>query len=886
MQGIVNRILEDALEISDVEQSQSEEELQVSVFSKGHVPVTLVGQDYLTLSNQEITAGLIQDDHIDWGTGANQVSAADMPMVNISSSTFTTVQHLQDIFHSTGWVSGGAVTDAGSGIIDVTAGTGLIRATDSRTAELLFIDWSASNGLATTINSINYVGIQYNAGSPNVFVTTNYADFDFNTKFPISAVTNESDTLHILNDQHAVGDHANFMVQRVYATNPIARDERTGGLTLGETETRNITLSTGILWERLNPHTISAIDTFSSGGFDTYTGTTKDATGATQWDNDNYDNGGTKTALSANKYGVLWFYSELDDELVMVYGTSQHNTAAGAETQTAPSTIPNRLVAHAKLIGRLIFKKGEATARSIESVFTTSFSPTLATDHGNLAGLSDDDHTQYSLVDGTRAYTGAVTVNNLTINSGSIIDSSGAISFGNENLSTTGTLSVDNAVTFNTSEAAVNFTVAGDSNPGLFKVDGTANTVNVNTLIFAGGSITDSTGAISFGNENLSTTGTLSAGAITGTSVTTGLTTGRVIYTTTAGLLTSSGNLTYSGSTFSNIYTNSTGASANGMIITENLTAGNSNFPSAIGGTINFNSGAGTHVYGVAMTGIVATSTGQSGTVSNAYGLDFACRHYSTSGATISNWRGINLAMLGTANSDGNVTTAMLLNLAMNMNAGHTGNIGSFYGIRTSITTTGAGTTTNFWGIELGTPVTAGHITNVRQLLILAPTTFSANNQVRIGLQIAAIPDPGAFTGTTAIAINLQGTSGNARDGILFGTDTNLFRSAASTLKTDDSLLVGTKLGVNVSSITGQAHIDQSSTSAAIPVIHLDQADVSEEFLRLTGAAAAGVITQSFVEVGEVAGLSVVGYFKINVQDVGNQIVDGDYYVAFGTLIE
>jgi hypothetical protein len=38
------------------------------------------------------------------------------------------------------------------------------------------------------------------------------------------------------------------------------------------------------------------------------------------------------------------------------------------------------------------------------------------------------------------------------------------------------------------------------------------------TLTVGSGSITDSSGAISFGNENLSTTGTLSAGAITGTS--------------------------------------------------------------------------------------------------------------------------------------------------------------------------------------------------------------------------------------------------------------------------------------------------------------------------------------------------------------------------------
>jgi len=48
----------------------------------------------------------------------------------------------------------------------------------------------------------------------------------------------------------------------------------------------------------------------------------------------------------------------------------------------------------------------------------------------------------------------------------------------------------------------------------------TAPTVNAGNLTLTNGSITDSGGSISFGNENLTTTGTLGAGAITGTSIT------------------------------------------------------------------------------------------------------------------------------------------------------------------------------------------------------------------------------------------------------------------------------------------------------------------------------------------------------------------------------
>lgn len=69
-----------------------------------------------------------------------------------------------------------------------------------------------------------------------------------------------------------------------------------------------------------------------------------------------------------------------------------------------------------------------------------------------------------------KVWTDELTSSTMTIVGGSITDSSGAISFDNENLTTSGT-------------------------------------VTAGTLVLAGGSITDTSGAISFGNENLTTTG-------------------------------------------------------------------------------------------------------------------------------------------------------------------------------------------------------------------------------------------------------------------------------------------------------------------------------------------------------------------------------------------
>lgn len=87
-------------------------------------------------------------------------------------------------------------------------------------------------------------------------------------------------------------------------------------------------------------------------------------------------------------------------------------------------------------------------------------------------------------------FAGSLFVGTLTLAAASITDSSGTISFGDENLVTTG--NITGAIVTGTS------LVADDT---------------VNQLTIAPGSITDTSGTISFGDENLTTTGTLTAAA-------------------------------------------------------------------------------------------------------------------------------------------------------------------------------------------------------------------------------------------------------------------------------------------------------------------------------------------------------------------------------------
>ena len=106
-------------------------------------------------------------------------------------------------------------------------------------------------------------------------------------------------------------------------------------------------------------------------------------------------------------------------------------------------------------------------------------------------------------------------IGNLTFADGSITDSSGSIAFGNENLSTTGTISAGSGSTFG------NLTLANGSitdSSGAITFDNenlttTGTSFQSGTLIVSNGSITDGSGAISFGNENVTTTGTIARGS-------------------------------------------------------------------------------------------------------------------------------------------------------------------------------------------------------------------------------------------------------------------------------------------------------------------------------------------------------------------------------------
>lgn len=310
----------------------------------------------------------------------------------IGASTYATYQDLMNFVSSAGRVSGGALSDAGSGAGAVTAGTGFIKATDSDVAQLNFFDWSASSTLGfPSATSTQYVGVEYNSGTPRITKKTTDS-WDIDTEFPLGAQFRETGTVYSWNAPWWVADPIGNIVERFDSVG-CTRDNRSGGLIVSNSGTRNVAVTAGTILCRLTEFSIAAIDTSAAGSFDTYYrngsgGFTKQYS-QTQWDNSKYDDGsGTLASMTALTYASRWFYITTDGSLVMIYGQSNLSNLSGVLNEAPPSSVPDRVGKGGILIGRFIVQASASTPSQTQSAFGTAFTAASVTSHTDLSNLS------------------------------------------------------------------------------------------------------------------------------------------------------------------------------------------------------------------------------------------------------------------------------------------------------------------------------------------------------------------------------------------------------------------------------------------------------------------------------------------------------------------
>ena len=430
---------------------------QLPIGSTGTTPVlsTLTGTTPVKVTNSagsitlDINTDGINETHIDWGFGANQVNASDILIaLGVGSPTIDQIQEYFDNTGSSGYFTGGVLSDGGSGTLDVSGGEGFIRTTNDDNAPLVSFKFAGVTGLAIADNTTQYVFVN-DSGTINLSTDEFIEAVD---NIMLGVVTDEGGVIsHTFNLGVRLEESIGQMGRYIRHVDDVVRNRRKGGLIFGQSgdANRDVTITEGQLeWGRTS-YPIPAFDTSGADTFDTYSAGGVEATGVSAWPNTQYDNAGTLTTMTNNRWAVLWWYIEPDGHTVMLYGRAQYVTEGQAEDEEQPaSSIPNRLSSASVIASKFIFKKSENIAVKIETAFGTPFTGSGVTAHNNLATLawtsaghtgtistlagfdgagaaSEYTESNYLLVDGSRALAGTwnmgnQALTNVNIDSGDI----------------------------------------------------------------------------------------------------------------------------------------------------------------------------------------------------------------------------------------------------------------------------------------------------------------------------------------------------------------------------------------------------------------------------------------------------------------------------------
>jgi len=330
--------------------------------------------------------------------------ADSVSMPKIASPTYGTLEDASNLLSGVGLIAGAdSITDAGAGAVDVAQLEFRIRAADTDVGQVLYGTTAAVAALALTDNSLNYLYVEYNAGTPQVVATITKRS-DYNTNVYLGTVYRIGAVVHITNGLAVtLGNHASVLLRRVQETASVAR---VTGIIISETGTRNYALTAGVVWQGLDRILVNAVDT--SGG-DTFAAFYQDGVGGwteiltqTQINNTQFDDGtGVLQSLTNKRYGVHWEFKGLDGHNYVVFGRGDYKLNE-AQAATVPSNLPPHFEDHAFVVGKIIIKKDDAAFTEVATPFVDQFTASAPANHSELGGLGDDDHTQYVLTDGTR----------------------------------------------------------------------------------------------------------------------------------------------------------------------------------------------------------------------------------------------------------------------------------------------------------------------------------------------------------------------------------------------------------------------------------------------------------------------------------------------------
>jgi hypothetical protein len=322
-----------------------------------------------------------------------------------------------------GLYTGGVLSATGGLNISVASGTGYITS-GSSSDPLVYVTWDSPLTSSIPTNSDRYVSVvsggslQLTSALPNTY-----------TAILIGRVKTNGSTVLFIENISAEGLHSSTLIDRTFRE-AFGAVVSGGMIASAGTSNYQISVTSGNYYYSTHKYSPSGGTDVTFTQFYRVAGVWTNALPANSLsagDARRYDDGSDLVALVATQFAkhVIYVVNDGSDETyVFIYGQETFATQNDAENGGLPAP-PSFMDAAFCPVAALVVSDTSTNWVVVQDVRPTlafrSSGVTATSDHGSLAGLLDDDHTQYLLVNGSRAFAGTLDLgtNNIT-NAGTI----------------------------------------------------------------------------------------------------------------------------------------------------------------------------------------------------------------------------------------------------------------------------------------------------------------------------------------------------------------------------------------------------------------------------------------------------------------------------------
>lgn len=289
-----------------------------------------------------------------------------------------------------------SIIDNGDNTITIgTSSVSLCTTSDGLGAIKNYTLQSASFSVSDNFTDIVFVAAIYNNGSPIYQLFNDLTDIDSVQSTVVCALKRDIDGVisYISNGSPGI-----LLANKLFnkSVDVFGFIQRGSGLILSESGSRNVVISSGVLWTGINKYQEPE---FKSNINKLYllhhSGSSWTSSRITQFVNNQYDNGTGLSNLNPNKFVVNYVYknaSNTNSAIIML--TGEYNKLIDAQA-SQPPTVPGDLLEGVLLVGRSIYETNGSSAIQIDSAFSTLFTPSSINSHNDLLGIQGGSTGEY-----------------------------------------------------------------------------------------------------------------------------------------------------------------------------------------------------------------------------------------------------------------------------------------------------------------------------------------------------------------------------------------------------------------------------------------------------------------------------------------------------------